>query len=152
MSARADFLRLDSQLCFALYRASRAIVRAYAPLLEPLGLTYPQYLTLLVLWEEEKVSMKGLGRRLTLDSATLTPLLKRLEQQGLVARERSTEDERLVLVTLTKRGRALRLKARGIPSAMACKVEGSDEALALVRIGRLRDERNALVAKLDLAS
>ena len=152
MKDRAGLSRLDSQLCFALYRASRAVVRAYAPLLEPLGLTYPQYLTLLVLWEEESVSMKELGQRLTLDSATLTPLLKRLEQQKLVARERSAEDERLVLVTLTKRGRAMQAKARGIPSAMACKLEGTAEALALVRIGRLRDELNALVAKLDLAS
>src|SRR5438046_928275 len=83
-----DLLHLDQQLCFALYRASRAVIRAYAPLLEPLGLTYPQYLALLVLWEQDGIAVKDLGERLALDSGTLTPLLKRLEQRGLVTRQR----------------------------------------------------------------
>src|SRR5689334_22364791 len=117
----ADAQRLDRQLCFALYAASRAVTRAYAPLLAPLGLTYPQYITLLALWEEDGVSVKGLGARLGLDSATLTPLLKRLEQQRVVERRRDEEDERVVRVHLTTRGRELRVKAKTVPAALACR-------------------------------
>jgi DNA-binding MarR family transcriptional regulator len=140
---------LDQQLCFALYRASRAIVRAYAPLLDPLGLTYPQYLTLLALWEEDGVSMKHLGERLTLDSATLTPLLKRLEQEGIVERRRDTEDERVVRIHLTARGRALEAKAKRIPAAMACKVGSPEDGITLTKLARLRDELKELACRLE---
>ncbi len=151
MKARDEALRLDNQMCFALYRASRAMTRAYADLLLPLGLTYPQYLTLLALWEEDGASVKRLGERLTLDSATLTPLLKRLEQEGTVERRRDTADERVVRVFVTKRGRALEARARGIPGAMACKVEGGREAdeATVKKLTRLREELTELTRRLD---
>ncbi|RZS57841.1 MarR family winged helix-turn-helix transcriptional regulator [Sphaerotilus mobilis] len=110
-----DGLRLDQQLCFALYSASLAMTKLYRPLLDTLGLTYPQYLVMLVLWEHGSVSVGELGERLNLDSGTLTPLLKRLEGQGRIARERSASDERRVDVSLTDDGRALREQARAIP-------------------------------------
>ena len=116
-----DPLQLDDQLCFALYSASRAVIRSYAPLLDPLGLTYPQYLVLLVLWQRDGVAVHQLGERLALDSGTLTPLLKRLEQQGLVERRRGEDDERVVRIHLTPAGRALRGKARKIPMELACR-------------------------------
>lgn len=139
--ARA-LLRLDDQLCFALYRASRALTRAYGPLLAPLGLTYPQYLVLLVLWERDAQSVKELGARLALDSGTLTPLLKRLEQQGLVRRQRAAEDERVVRVALTAQGRALRSRASEVPAQLACRAGFSLDAAAS------RDELTALRATL----
>lgn len=111
-------LALDAQLCFALYSASRAMTRAYAVLLDPLGLTYPQYVTLLVLWEQDGVSVTEIGMRLELDSGTLTPLLKRLEQQGLIRRTRSEADERVVLIWLTLKGRTLKEQAKQIPVAL----------------------------------
>src|SRR5262245_57775875 len=111
MASTDDALLLEQQLCFALYNASRALIRAYGPLLEPLGLTYPQYLAMLILWEEKSASVKKLGERLALDSGTLTPLLKRLEQRGLVTRRRDTEDERVVRIELTPEGQKLRSKA-----------------------------------------
>lgn len=111
-------LALDAQLCFALYSASRAMTRAYAVLLDPLGLTYPQYVTLLVLWEQDGVSVTEIGMRLELDSGTLTPLLKRLEQQGLIRRTRSEADERVVLIWLTLKGRTLKEPAKQIPVAL----------------------------------
>lgn len=119
MSVHAPQLGLDQLLCFALYDASRALIRAYRPLLEPLGLTYPQYVAMLALWEEsEPVTVGALGDRLGLDSGTLTPLLKRLEQSGLVQRHRDPEDERRVLVTLTSAGWALRDEAADIPACL----------------------------------
>ncbi len=153
MPAARDPLHLDQQLCFALYAASRAMTRAYAPLLEPLGLTYPQYLVLLVLWEEDGVPVKHLADRLMLDSATLTPLLKRLEQHGLVARRRDEQDERVVRIRLTEAGRALRNKARRVPAAIACRV-GCDpaEAQALARLQRLRKELMELTEQLDASA
>lgn len=142
-------LELDRQLCFALYAASRALVRAYGPLLEPLGVTYPQYLALLVLWESDGISVGALGDRLALDSATLTPLLKRLEQQGLVERRRSAQDERVVLVELTARGRALRTKARTIPAALARRAGyDPDDPKALAKLAALRDELAELTRRL----
>jgi DNA-binding MarR family transcriptional regulator len=112
----ADQLKLDNQLCFALYDASRAFTRAYAPLLAEIGLTYPQYLVMLVLWEaEDALSVGALGGRLHLDSGTLTPLLKRLAGQGLVARTRDPGDERRVLISLTPAGDELRARAAAIP-------------------------------------
>ncbi|NUP12059.1 MAG: MarR family transcriptional regulator [Polyangiaceae bacterium] len=148
MASRDDLLGLDDQVCFALYAASRALTRAYAPLLEPLGITYPQYLVLLVLWEEDGASMKHIGERLHLDSGTLTPLLTRLEQQGIVKRRRSDEDERVVVVNLTAAGKALRTKARGIPTALACKMgfDVSDKK-HIARLAALRDELLAIAER-----
>jgi len=141
----ASLLDLDQQLCFALYRASRALTRTYGPLLEPLGVTYPQYLVLLVLWEKDDVSVKALGARLALDSATLTPLLKRLEQQGIVRRTRDPEDERVVRIALTKAGKALRAKAEKVPLSLACAAGFPvDDKKALARLRGLRDELTAL--------
>lgn len=118
--APTDRLALDSQLCFALYRANRAVVRSYRPLLAELGLTYPQYLVMLVLWEaDEPVPLKFIDSRLGLDSGTLTPLLKRLEKQGYVERWRDPDDERRTLAALTADGVSLRTRAECIPEAMA---------------------------------
>ena len=149
MSAR-DPLHLDDQLCFALYHASRALTRAYAPLLEPLGLTYPQYLVLLVLWERDGVTVKELGERLALDSGTLTPLLKRLAHQGLVSRKRGEDDERVVHIHLTASGRALRAKARKVPPELACSA-GYDltSERSMRELARLRDELTALASRLS---
>jgi DNA-binding MarR family transcriptional regulator len=109
---------IDSQLCFALYSASRAMTAAYRPILADLNLTYPQYLVLLVLWEHDRVTVGHLGERLRLDSGTLSPLLKRLELNGFVRRERSRDDERLVEVTLTPTGRRLEQRAQCIPAEL----------------------------------
>lgn len=111
--------RLDRQVCFALYSASRAATAVYRPVLEDLGLTYPQYLVMLVLWESEPKGVKELGMELGLDSGTLSPLLKRLEGMGLVERRRSGEDERRVAVHLTPAGRSLSSRASGIPRHLA---------------------------------
>jgi DNA-binding MarR family transcriptional regulator len=119
-------LQLDNQLCFALYSTSLAMTRLYKPLLDELGITYPQYLALLVLWEKDGLSVSELGERLFLDSGTLTPLLKRLESSGLVTRLRAVEDERRVHITLTPAGRALKERAAKIPgcilSATQCAI------------------------------
>ena len=133
-----DLLRLDLQLCFPLYAASRAMVQAYTPLLSKLGLTYPQYLVMLVLWEADGVTVKALGEKLYLDSGTLTPLLKRLETLAFVRRERSTQDARSVRVSLTPQGRALRRKAAAIPEAIACRTGLSLEELSRLRRDVLR--------------
>jgi MarR family transcriptional regulator, organic hydroperoxide resistance regulator len=139
MSSTDDLLRLDNQLCFALYAASRAVTQAYQPVLAPLGLTYPQYLVMLVLWEEDGASVGRLGERLELDSGTLTPLLKRLEAQGLVTRARAERDERVVEVHLTAKGRALKRRAGEVPRSLVCNAK-----LPLSEIGRLRDELRRL--------
>ena len=132
-------LRLADQLCFSLYAASRAMTATYGPLLAPLGLTYPQYLVMLVLWETDGVAVKSIGEALALDSGTLTPLLKRLESQGLVRRERSTTDERVVVVFLTADGKKLKVRARAIPEKLlACTGARADD------IAKLRDELHAL--------
>jgi DNA-binding MarR family transcriptional regulator len=112
-------LRLDEQLCFALYAAHRAVTVRYRPLLDRLGLTYPQYLVMLVLWERDGVAVRELGERLQLDSGTLSPLLKRLEAAGLVLRRRGGDDERSVTISLTERGEGLRADAAGVPAAIA---------------------------------
>ncbi|MFD1191847.1 MULTISPECIES: MarR family winged helix-turn-helix transcriptional regulator [Phenylobacterium] len=115
-----QMLRLDNQLCFALYAATGLVTRAYRPLLEPLGLTYPQYLAMLVLWEQAPRTVSELGEALGLDSGTLTPLLKRLEQAGYVTRTRDPADERRVQVGLTEAGDTLRERALQVPAAMSC--------------------------------
>lgn len=113
------WLLLDRQLCFALYSASLAMTKLYKPLLEPLGLTYPQYLAMLVLWEGDGITVSQLGERLALDSGTLTPLLKRLEALGMLQRLRDAADERRVLLQLTAAGRALRSQAQAVPATIA---------------------------------
>ncbi len=115
----ADWLALDQQLCFALYAASLTMTKLYKPLLEPLGLTYPQYLAMLVLWQADGITVSMLGERLALDSGTLTPLLKRLEVSGLVQRLRDAADERRVLLQLTPAGRALKTRALRVPQNIA---------------------------------
>ena len=136
-------LRLDNQLCFALYSASLAMTKLYKPLLDELGITYPQYLVLLVLWERDGITVSELGERLSLDSGTLTPLLKRLETAGLVSRLRDTQDERRVLVRLSAAGRELKQRAARIPGcvlqASQCSVA---EALALTH--QIQTLRNRL--------
>ena len=127
-------LSLDNQLCFALYVCSKEIIRKYAPVLEPLGLTYTSYITLLCLWEKDNVNVKELGERLFLDSGTLTPLLKKMETQGLIKRERSKKDERTVFVSLTKEGRELKNKCSDIPQKMMChKLLDLEEAQLLLK-------------------
>ncbi|MFI6208010.1 MarR family winged helix-turn-helix transcriptional regulator [Streptomyces sp. NPDC051041] len=111
-------LLLDDQLCFALYAASRAVTARYRPLLDELGLTYPQYLVMLVLWEQDSISVRDLGAALQLESSTLSPLLKRLEAAGLLRRERRPDDERSVALRLTDAGIRLRDRARAVPAAI----------------------------------
>ncbi|MDP2263498.1 MAG: MarR family transcriptional regulator [Hydrogenophaga sp.] len=138
-------LRLDNQLCFALYSASLAMTKLYKPLLDELGLTYPQYLALLVLWEQDGLGVSELGERLFLDSGTLTPLLKRLEAAGLVSRLRDVQDERRVQVRLTAAGRSLKARAARIPG---CVLQATDcevsEAMALTH--QIQSLRNRLTA------
>ena len=146
----ADFpLRLDNQICFAVYSTAHAFNRVYKPLLDKLGLTYPQYLVMLVLWERDGVPVKDIGERLLLDSGTLTPLLKRLEAAELVRRTRSTEDERQVLIALTPQGHDLRDKAKAVPhgvlAASACSV---DELVSMKNeLVALRDKLNAALGE-----
>ena len=137
-------LLLNNQLCFALYSASLAMTKLYKPLLEELGLTYPQYLVMLVLWEQDDQGVSALGERLNLDSGTLTPLLKRMEQAGLLQRTRSSEDERKVHVTLSAAGRKLKVKAAKVP---ACILQASGCPLPELRsltaqVQALRDGLN----------
>jgi DNA-binding MarR family transcriptional regulator len=138
-----DVLKLDNQLCFAVYAAAHAFNATYKPLLEPLGLTYPQYLVMLALWQEDGVTVSAIGARLGLDSGTLTPLLKRLEAVGLVSRLRDAADERQVRITLTAPGRALKQKAKGIPKALSCA-----SGLPLADILALRGKLESLAANL----
>ena len=135
-----DQLKLDNQLCFRLYTASRLITQAYRPLLEPLGLTYPQYLVMMVLWEKDNLTVNEIGHRLKLDSNTLTPLLQRMERDGLIVRTRSAVDARQRIVCLTKQGRHLEKGACDVPSCMARCWQGAP-------LGP--DEAGQLVASLD---
>lgn len=136
-------IQLDAQLCFAIYGAAHAFTRTYKPLLEPLGLTYPQYLVMIALWEEDDQPVKAIGERLGLDSGTLSPLLKRLEQSGLLARQRDKGDERQVRITLTDKGRDLKREAAGVTAAIGKALGcGHDEVVAL------RDELIALKQRL----
>ncbi|WP_137153412.1 MarR family transcriptional regulator [Devosia sp. FKR38] len=135
MTAQDDSLKLDSMLCFAVYAAGHAFTRFYKPRLDALGLTYPQYLVFLVLWEADGLTVKSLGDRLFLDSGTITPLIKRLEARGLVRRQRDEEDERQVLVFLTPDGRGLREKALAVPLAVKTALAGEREAVDALRLG-----------------
>jgi DNA-binding MarR family transcriptional regulator len=132
-SARVDAVVVDDQLCFALYAASRAATAVYRPHLEKLGLTYPRYLALLVLWERDEISVKELGERLFLDSGTLTPLLKSLAAGGLIERTRDTADERIVRIALTKKGRELRERSNDVVGAISCKLDLSGGQIAALR-------------------
>lgn len=130
-----DPLKLENQLCFPLYACSKEIIRRYKPFLDPLDLTYTQYITLLVLWEKKTVNVKELGDRLYLDSGTLTPLLKKLEAKGLVTRTRSSTDERSVDIALTDAGAALRQQAAKIPEKMgSCVSLSHEDAQTLYRL------------------
>ncbi|AWN48924.1 MarR family transcriptional regulator [Methylobacterium terrae] len=143
-----DALHLSSQICFAVYSAAHAFNRIYKPLLDRLGLTYPQYLVLLLLWEQDGQTMKTLGQRLYLDSGTLTPLLKRLEAAGLVRRARDIHDERLMRINLTESGAALRDKAMPFPNEIVCASGQPAERLVALRdeILALRDSLHASAA------
>ena len=117
--AEYDPLKLENQLCFPLYACAKGVVNRYAPLLEKIGLTYTQYIVMMVLWEHKSLTVKELGSRLHLDSGTLTPLLKRLEASGLITRERDRKDERSVIATITEKGTSLREKALEVPAQLA---------------------------------
>lgn len=142
-------LSLDRHLCFALYSASRAMTAAYRPILTELNLTYPQYLVLLALWEEGQATVGRLGERLQLDSGTLSPLLKRLEANGFIRRERSRADERLVEITLTPAGRRLERKAQCIPEQLFSSTGMSEREAADLRdaVRQLTDALNASLRK-----
>jgi len=126
-------LRLDEQVCFALYSANLALNKVYRRLLRKLGLTYPQYLVMMVLWERDEVTVSEIGERLFLDSATLTPLLKRLETANLLTRMRAAHDERQVIIALTRTGRSLRTKARTVPQGVFCAAECSLDELSTIK-------------------
>ena len=138
-----DLLKIDNFICFALYSAGHAFTRLYKPLLEPLGLTYPQYLVMAVLWEKDDRPVGEIGEKLLLESSTLTPLLKRLETAGLVSRARDRDDERVVRISLTPKGAALKQKALGIPAALGCATE-----LSLAEVMKLTGEIKELRKKL----
>lgn len=135
MSDNENVLKLDNQLCFPLYACAKEIVRRYKPFLDEIDLTYTQYITMMALWEDKKLTVKELGKRLFLDSGTLTPLLKRLEQKGLVKRERDSEDERVLIVSITEAGEALKEQAVLVPHKMTqCVKLDMDDAKELYRI------------------
>lgn len=146
-----DLLRLDRQVCFPLYAAARAVQQRYRPLLAPLGLTYPQYLVMMVLWErdadrEHAPTVGELGARLYLDSGTLTPLLKRLEARGRLRRERAAHDNRVVRIELTDAGRALRADAAPVPEQLlGCLLPAADPAEAAAQADSLRTQLHALL-------
>jgi len=143
--AKNDPLQLDSMLCFAVYAAGHAFTRFYKPRLDAIGLTYPQYLVFLVLWEQDGLTVKALGEKLFLDSGTITPLVKRIEARGLVRRQRDDEDERLVRIFLTPDGRALRAKALSVPLAVGNALGGDPSAGDAMRLGlhQLRERLDA---------
>lgn len=148
MAGSIDPLALDNQLCFALYAANRAVTGRYRALLDELGLTYPQYLVMLVLWEavqqEQVMTVSSLGQRLRLDSGTLTPLLKRLEARGLLQRRRAASDERVVQLALTPEGQAMRQQAQHVPVQLFC-----DSGLPLGDLVQLREQLKGLLRRLE---
>lgn len=142
-------LLLGNQLCFPLYASARKIVAAYNPFLKEIGLTYPQYVTMMVLWEEKKITMHDLGKRLYLDSGTLTPVLKKLENMGYVTRSRKPEDERVVIVEITPEGQALREKAEKVPYAMGCLVNRKGELFTPEEVETLKKQLYRLIHALE---
>lgn len=139
---KAAPLLLDQQLCFALYSANLAMHKVYRKLLTHMEITYPQYLVMLVLWQQDSLTVSEIGERLFLDSATLTPLLKRLENAGLISRQRSRQDERQVVVSLTDAGRLLRQQAEVIPDAIQCASDCSEDEMVMLKLqlNQLRDK------------
>ncbi|MBB2963739.1 MarR family winged helix-turn-helix transcriptional regulator [Methylobacterium sp. R2-1] len=142
-----DPLLLDNQLCYALYAAAHRMTKSYRPMLERMGLTYPQYLVLLVLWENDGITVSEIGRRLRLDSGTLTPVLKRLETSRLLNRSRRQSDEREVEIALTDQGRALRSEAIAVRQSVMCQLNMSEP-----EIQAMRADLNALIENLSTAS
>ena len=125
-------LKLENQLCFPLYACAKEIVRGYTPLLEPLGMTYTQYIAMMVLWEHKSISIKDMGKLLYLESGTLTPMLKKMERNGWLCRKRSQEDERIVIISITDKGEAMQEKAAEVPIKMAqCLKLNNEEAMQL---------------------
>jgi len=139
-----DSIKLDNQVCFSLYAASREIIKLYKPFLDKFNLTYTQYIAMLVLWEDEKSTVKDIGRRLHLDSGTLTPLLKKIESMGLIKRYRDVNDDRVVIVELTEQGRILKDEVTEVPKEMACKINVSKDELV-----ELKKKLDVLLRSLD---
>lgn len=129
-----DKIKLENQICFPLYALSREIIKLYKPLLDKFNLTYTQYITMLVMWEDEKITFKKLGKRLYLDSGTLTPVLKRLESMGLIIKYRTEEDDRVVVVELTEKGRILKDDILEVPEKMFCKSQLTKEEAINLKI------------------
>lgn len=142
--SKYEDLKLDNQLCFSLYAASREVIKLYKPCLDKFNLTYTQYIAMLVLWEDEKSTVKEIGKRLHLDSGTLTPLLKKLEGMGLIKRYRDSNDDRVVIVELTEEGRSLKQEITCVPKEMACRIN-----LSRNEIEKLKDELDNLLKKLE---
>lgn len=141
--SKYDDLKLDNQLCFSLYAASREVIKRYKPCLDKFNLTYTQYIAMLVLWEDEKTTVKEMGKRLHLDSGTLTPLLKKIESMGLIKRYRDSNDDRVVIVELTEEGRKLKDQITCVPKEIACRINiNRDE------IESLKHELDNLLSKL----
>ena len=125
-------LKLKNQLCFPLYACAKEVVRRYTPLLDPLGLTYTQYIAMMVMWEHKSISVKDMGKLLFLDSGTLTPMLKKMEKAGWIARQRSSQDERVVIISITEKGEELQEKVADVPMKMAgCVTLENEEAMQL---------------------
>ncbi|OPZ76620.1 MAG: Organic hydroperoxide resistance transcriptional regulator [Alphaproteobacteria bacterium ADurb.Bin438] len=143
MTEKDELLKLDNQLCFALYNASKNITKTYQPLLKRLDLTYTQYIALLVLWEKDEVTLSEIGARLNLDSGTLTPMLKAMESKDLLLRKKGVDDERKIFIKLTEKGKALKEEALKIPQEMMCKIN-----LPKDKIFALRDLINKFNSKL----
>jgi DNA-binding MarR family transcriptional regulator len=137
-----DYLKLENQACFPVYALSRVLTAHYKPVLEGIDLTYPQYLLMLVLWEHQQLSVKAIGEKLLLDSGTLTPLLKKLESRNLVSRLRNVADERIVMISLTQAGAALKEKAADVPESFKCSL-----GLTVDELGSLRDSINTILER-----
>jgi transcriptional regulator, MarR family len=133
-----DKIKLENQICFPLYALSREVIKLYQPILSKYDLTYTQYVTLMVLWEKEKIHFKELGQRLHLDSGTLTPVVKKLNSAGLIIKYRNKEDDRIVTVELTEKGRRLKEDILEVPDAVYCNFEGNEERLIMLK--KLLDE------------
>lgn len=137
-----DYLKLENQACFPVYALSRVLTAHYKPILDGIDLTYPQYLVMLVLWEHKALSVKEIGDKLLLDSGTLTPLLKKLESRKLVSRNRSRKDERVVMISITEEGAALKEKAVNVPESFKCSL-----GLTIEEMGALRDSINLILER-----
>ena len=144
-----DPLLLENQLCFPLYACARKIVAAYNPFLKEIGLTYAQYITMMVLWEDNEIAMRDLGKRLYLDSGTLTPVLKKLEAMGYLKRYRNPEDERILMVSITDNGKALRKNAEKVPYQMGCLVNQEGELFSSEEVSKLKEQLYQIIHTLE---